>query len=154
MVDSFEIKAWGFDKIWCFTLLQKDKMILGSNLSSVLGGCLHQGLSFPLRFAALLGLWFLLSYAKLRHVPGPFLASLINFPRLCWVLSNRAHDIHTSHHRNYGKFVRFRSNMPSVGDPAEIPNVYGFNDKFVKVRRISPRFLQWQRGWVLTSLSV
>ena len=111
-------------------------MVLSSSFSDILESCLHQGLSFPLLFAALLGLWFLQSYAKLRHVPGPFLASLTNFPRLCWVLSNRAHDIHISHHRKYGKLVRFGPNMVSVGDPAEIPNIYGFNGKFVKVRRI------------------
>src|SRR2546429_8194413 len=84
--------------------------------------------------AALL-LWSLRSYARLRHVPGPFLASLTNIPRMSWVLSGRAHDVHISLHRKYGKLVRFGPNMVSVGDPAEIPNIYGFSGKFAKVRK-------------------
>jgi len=78
-------------------------------------------------------LWLLRSYLRLRHVPGPFLASLTNFPRLSWVLTGRAHDIHIGLHRKYGKIVRFGPNMVSVADPAEIPNIYSFSGKFAKV---------------------
>src|SRR5438034_1101078 len=74
-------------------------------------------------------------YTKLRHVPGPFLASLTNIPRVNWVLTNRAHDIHIALHRKYGNLVRFGPNMVSVGDPTEIPNIYGFTGKFVKVTK-------------------
>src|SRR4030088_528640 len=72
--------------------------------------------------------WFLRSYLRLRHVPGPFLASLTNIPRLSWVLSNRAHDIHIALHKKYGPLVRFGPNMVSVQDPAEISTIYGINN--------------------------
>lgn len=80
----------------------------------------------------IISLWFLQSYARLRHVPGPLLASLTNLPRASWVVSNRAHDIHIALHRKYGKLVRFGPNMISVADPAEIANIYGFTGKFPK----------------------
>ena len=82
-------------------------------------------------------LWFLQSYVRLRHVPGPLLASLTNLPRASWVVSNRAHDIHIALHRKYGKLVRFGPNMISVADPAEIANIYGFTGKFRKVQSFS-----------------
>lgn len=69
----------------------------------------------------------------LRHVPGPLLASITNIPRVLWVLSNRAHDIHISLHERYGKLVRFGPNMVSVGDATEISKIYGFGRRFVKV---------------------
>lgn len=77
--------------------------------------------------------WFLRSYLRLRHVPGQFLASLTNIPRLLWVLSNRAHDIHIALHKKYGPLVRFGPNMVSIQDPAEISNIYGISNKFAKV---------------------
>ena len=70
---------------------------------------------------------------SLRHVPGPLLASITNIPRVLWVLSNRAHDIHISLHERYGKLVRFGPNMVSVGDATEISKIYGFGGRFVKV---------------------
>lgn len=72
--------------------------------------------------------WF-----QLRHVPGPFWAKLTNIPRMGWVLSNRAHDIHIEQHRRYGPVVRFGPNMVSVSDPAEIGTIYGFSGRFIKV---------------------
>lgn len=89
-------------------------------------------------FAILLALlWAVRSYLTLRHVPGPFWAAWTNLPRLSWVLSNRAHDIHIQLHRQYGKLVRFGPNMVSVSDPAEIPTIYGFSPIFEKVSKLS-----------------
>ena len=74
-----------------------------------------------------------LAYFRLAHVPGPFLAGFSNVPRLLWVRSNRAHEIHVALHRRYGSLVRFGPNMVSVADPEEIGTVYGFGKSWLKV---------------------
>lgn len=73
------------------------------------------------------------SYWRLRHINGPFLASLSNLPRLLWVVNNKAHDVHIDLHRQYGHIVRLGPKMVSIDDPAEISRVYGIDGKFVKV---------------------
>jgi hypothetical protein len=72
-------------------------------------------------------------WRKLSNVPGPFLASISNIPRLCWVWGRRAHEIHIELHRKYGKLVRFGPNMVSIDDPVEIPKIYGFTGNYKKV---------------------
>ena len=94
-------------------------------------------LGAPLFAVFFILLWSFRSYSRLRHVPGPFVAAWTNLPRLSWVLSNRAHDIHIQLHGQYGKLVRFGPNMVSVSDPAEIPTIYGFNPAFQKVSEFS-----------------
>ena len=84
----------------------------------------------------LLALYYIHTYAKLRHIPGPFLASLSNLSRRSWVLSGNSHAIHVSLHRRYGKVVRFGPNNISVSDPSAIPEVYGFGAKFPKVNAL------------------
>lgn len=79
-------------------------------------------------------IWSLYSYILLQNIPGPFLAAFSNLPRVLWILTNRAHDIHIDLHLKYGKLVRLGPNMISVGDPAEISNLYSFTRKFPKVR--------------------
>lgn len=80
-----------------------------------------------------LPLVLLRQYVRLWHVPGPFWARWSNLPRFFWVLSRRAHEIHIELHEKHGKLVRMGPNMVSVGDPAEIRNIYGITDKFKKV---------------------
>ncbi|KAA6412416.1 MAG: pisatin demethylase [Lasallia pustulata] len=80
----------------------------------------------------LLALYYVRTYAKLRHIPGPFLASLSNLSRRSWVLTGNSHAIHVNLHRRYGKVVRFGPNNVSVSDPSAIPEVYGFGAKFPK----------------------
>ncbi len=99
----------------------------------------YLSLAAPLFAAFSFLLWSFHSYFRLRHVPGPFIAAWTNLPRLSWVLSNRAHDIHIQLHRQYGKMVRFGPNMVSISDPAEIPTIYGFNPVFQKVCDLSTR---------------
>jgi len=82
--------------------------------------------------AVLVGVWCLRSYLRLRHVPGPFLAAWTNIPRMRWVQSNRAHEIHVELHRKYGKLVRFGPNMVSVQDPNEINTIYSHAGTFKK----------------------
>ncbi|CAJ2505230.1 Uu.00g126240.m01.CDS01 [Anthostomella pinea] len=83
-------------------------------------------------FSAVMFLWHSKTYWSLSHIPGPFLARLTNLPRLLWVLSNRAHDIHVNLHRRYGNIVRFGPNMVSVSDPAEIANIYRYSKPWPK----------------------
>jgi hypothetical protein len=78
-------------------------------------------------------LYLVSTYTRLRRIPGPFFASISNIPRFYWVWSRRAHDIHIELHRKYGKLVRFGPNMVSVGDPKEVPAIYGFSGKYKKV---------------------
>lgn len=103
-------------------------------LSRVLDAFPANFVSIPILGLLIFSLWSLYSYILLQQIPGPFLAAFSNLPRVSWILSNRAHDIHIDLHQKYGKLVRFGPNMVSVGDAAEIPNLYGFTGKFAKVR--------------------
>ena len=78
-------------------------------------------------------LQFVVSYLRLRQVPGPFLAAWSNLPRVSWALSKRAHEIHIELHEKYGDLVRFGPNMVSISDPREIPTLYPMRPGFVKV---------------------
>ena len=71
---------------------------------------------------------------RLRHIPGPFLASLTNIQRVWWVKTKRAHLIHQQMHEKYGDVVRFGPNMVSISDPSVIPTVYPMRPGFPKVR--------------------
>jgi hypothetical protein len=73
------------------------------------------------------------SYLQLSHIPGPFLAGWTNIPRMRWVQSNRAHEIHVDVHKKYGKLVRIGPNMVSVQDPREISTIYNHAGTFKKV---------------------
>jgi len=123
------------------------EMAIAMALSSVLDA-LPSGIGlYPAVGVLILCLWSLRSYLRLRRVPGPSLAAISNLPRVSWVLWNRAHDIHIALHQRYGKLVRFGPNMVSVGDAAEIPNLYGFTGKYAKVRktrRLKVR-LEWRK---------
>ena len=78
-------------------------------------------------------LYLYTTWAKLRQIPGPFLARFTDFPRLFWVWSRKAHEIHIDLHAKYGKLVRFGPNMVSVGDPSEISNIYKMHTPLLKV---------------------
>lgn len=77
--------------------------------------------------------YVLFSYLRLRHIPGPHIASISNIPRLYWVLTGRAHEIHIALHKQYGHLVRMGPNMVSIGDPKEIGKIYGITGKYKKV---------------------
>ena len=76
-----------------------------------------------------------LTYVKLQTVPGPFLAALSDLPRLYWTWTRKPFEKHIDLHKRYGKLVRLGPNMVSVGDPAEISTIYGFNYNYQKVKR-------------------
>ncbi|KAL4875056.1 cytochrome P450 [Aspergillus karnatakaensis] len=104
-----------------------------------------QGTNTPQVIILLLSLTFLYAlihlartYKKLSHIPGPFWSRLTNLPRVSWVRSKRAHEIHLALHEKHGEIVRFGPNMVSLSNPAWIPALYparaGFpKSKFYKV---------------------
>ncbi|MCJ1386382.1 hypothetical protein MMC17_009508 [Xylographa soralifera] len=72
------------------------------------------------------------TWLRLRHIPGPFLASLTNFQRVWWVKTKRAHLIHEQIHNEYGEIVRIGPNMVSISNPEAIPTVYPIRPGFIK----------------------
>ncbi|KAI0167742.1 putative benzoate 4-monooxygenase cytochrome P450 [Pestalotiopsis sp. NC0098] len=69
---------------------------------------------------------------RLRHVPGPFLASLSDIPRMLWVTTKKAHLIHQRLHDKYGEVVRVGPNTVIFRDPTAIPTVYPMRAGFPK----------------------
>ncbi|RLL97903.1 hypothetical protein CFD26_105311 [Aspergillus turcosus] len=67
---------------------------------------------------------------RLRHIPGPFLASFTNLYRMSWVPTTRAHLILQDVHRKYGEVVRIGPNMVSFSNPEAIPT----SDFYVTLR--------------------
>ncbi|KAI1193046.1 putative benzoate 4-monooxygenase cytochrome P450 [Nemania serpens] len=61
---------------------------------------------------------------RLRHIPGPLLASLTDFQRVHWVTTKRAHLIVQDLHAKYGEVVRIGPNMVSFSNPEAVPVVY------------------------------
>ncbi|KAG9239278.1 putative benzoate 4-monooxygenase cytochrome P450 [Amylocarpus encephaloides] len=61
---------------------------------------------------------------RLRHIPGPFLASITNLPRVFWVKTKHAQLIHQDVHRKYGEIVRTGPNMVMFENPKAIPIVH------------------------------
>lgn len=70
---------------------------------------------------------------SLRHIPGPFLASLTNLQRVWWVKTGRAHLYHQAIHAKYGDVVRIGPHMVSFSNPEAIATVYPIRPGFPKV---------------------
>lgn len=77
--------------------------------------------------------WRFRVWFRLRHIPGPFTASLTNFVRMSWVFTKKAHLIHQELHQKYGDVVRLGPNMVSISDPGSIHTIYPMRKGFVKV---------------------
>lgn len=86
-----------------------------------------------LLLSGVLLLWLYRTWAKQSHIPGPFLASISNLPRLKWAYSGKAHLTHISLHEQHGDLVRIGPNCISVGNPREISKIYGIGANFGKV---------------------
>ncbi|KAJ5690937.1 cytochrome P450 [Penicillium malachiteum] len=69
---------------------------------------------------------------SLRHIPGPFLASLTNLQRVWWVKTGRAHLYHQAIHKKYGDVVRIGPHMVSFSNPEAITTVYPTRPGFPK----------------------
>ncbi|OTA53098.1 putative benzoate 4-monooxygenase cytochrome P450 [Hypoxylon sp. EC38] len=83
-----------------------------------------------LSIAVSLQLWR--TWWRLRHIPGPFPASITNFQRVSWVKTKRAHLILQDVHEKYGEVVRIGPNMVSFSNPEAIPTVYTTRSGFPK----------------------
>lgn len=75
-------------------------------------------------------------YYRLRHIKGPFLASLTDL----WAASRiwhgeYHHELIYKLHQQYGPVVRFGPNRVSFSQPAAIPTIYGTSQVFPKVSR-------------------
>lgn len=86
--------------------------------------CLGLGIALPL-----LRTWW-----RLKHIPGPFPASITNFQRMRWVETKRSHLILQQMHDKYGELVRIGPNMVSFCNPEAIPTVYPMRPGFPKGR--------------------
>jgi hypothetical protein len=78
-------------------------------------------------------LQLLRTWWRLRHIPGPFLASITNFQRMSWISTKRAHSILQEIHEKYGEVVRIGPNMVSFSNPDAIPTIYPMRTGFPKV---------------------
>ncbi|KAA8652914.1 cytochrome P450 [Aspergillus tanneri] len=92
----------------------------------------HSGPALLLGTFVSLLVWRFLIWFRLRHIPGPFLASLTNFTRMSWVSTKKAHLIHQEIHQKYGDVVRLGPNMVSISDPSAILTIYPMRKGFVK----------------------
>lgn len=70
---------------------------------------------------------------SLRHIPGPFLASITNLQRVWWVRTGRAHLYHQAVHAKYGDIVRIGPHMVSISNPEAIQTIYPIRSGFPKV---------------------
>jgi hypothetical protein len=71
---------------------------------------------------------------RLRHFPGPFLASLSNLQRAYWVQTGRSQEVYYDLHSRYGDFVRLGPSMVSISDPNLMSAVYPIRPGIPKVR--------------------
>jgi hypothetical protein len=82
---------------------------------------------------ALICYYYLQTYLRLKHIPGPFWAKFTDWQRVFWVKSKRAQEIHLEQHQKHGDVVRFGPNMVSLADPNLIPELYPMRPGFPKV---------------------
>lgn len=68
----------------------------------------------------------------LRHIPGPFLASILPLDRLLTAAKGTQHTVHPAYHRRYGPLVRVGPNHVSLSNAALIPRLYATNTDFWK----------------------
>ncbi|KAL1962642.1 hypothetical protein VTN77DRAFT_9356 [Rasamsonia byssochlamydoides] len=68
----------------------------------------------------------------LRHVPGPFVASFLNWWKLRAVWNKNMHRENVRVHEDYGPIVRIGPNHVSVADPESMRIIYGVQNVFRK----------------------
>lgn len=78
-------------------------------------------------------------YLRLRHIPGPPLASLSNLWAFIKIYrGERYHLFIQELHKQYGPVVRWGPNRVSYSQPAAIPIIYGTQNVFPKSASYSP----------------
>ncbi len=110
--------------------VQRNNVPINMNSSSKMNGpLLLLGVVLTFIILQLFRTWW-----RLKHISGPFLASLTNLQRFRWVKTKYAHLIHLQMHEKYGEVVRFGPNMVSISHPDAISTVYPMRPGFPKVR--------------------
>jgi cytochrome P450 len=80
------------------------------------------------------------TYARLRDVPGPFIAKFTNLWRLLVVWRRDSHDTYLELHKKHGDLVRIGPNCVSISRPDMIQTIYGIQKGYVK----SDFYAVWQ----------
>ncbi|KAI0187259.1 cytochrome P450 CYP4/CYP19/CYP26 subfamily protein [Astrocystis sublimbata] len=75
-----------------------------------------------------------LSWKRLSHIPGPFIASLNELQRVFWVRTTRGHLIHQDLHEKYGEVIRTGPRNVLFSNPEAISVVYPARSGFPKSR--------------------
>lgn len=84
----------------------------------------------------LLSLVLINRYWRLRHIKGPFLASLTGLWRLRLQYSGSIDPVLYQLHKKYGPIVRIGPNTVSVSEPDHLRTVFGARGGFTKVRTL------------------
>lgn len=94
-------------------------------------------------------------YWRLRHIPGPFVASLTDF----WAAirtwrGEYSHVFLQDLHARYGPVVRWGPNRVSFASPTTIPTIYGTQNVYPKAPSYSPLAVLSQGEEVLTLITI
>ncbi|KAA8893336.1 cytochrome P450 [Sphaerosporella brunnea] len=81
----------------------------------------------------------------LNRIPGPAIAAWSALWRLYDVSKGDAHNTAIALHRKYGPLVRIGPKHVSVGDPAEIQNIYGLKKGFTKTAFYPIQCISWNK---------
>ncbi|KAI0537197.1 putative benzoate 4-monooxygenase cytochrome P450 [Xylaria digitata] len=104
-----------------------------SILSNIdLGVVKHLLTSLSVAFFLTFALLSVLSWYRLRHIPGPLLLSLTNLPRVFWVKTGQSQNYYKQLHQKYGVVVRLGPSMVSISNPEVIPILYPTRPGFPK----------------------
>jgi len=103
-------------------------------LSVVLGGIVLLGIVLAVRTRYRRGL---------KQLPGPFLASISPLDRIITAVSGQQFRRHLEYHERYGPLVRVGPNQVSFSNSDLIPHVYGITSRFLKVRPVTHKRIDW-----------
>lgn len=79
-----------------------------------------------------LSLHFVLTWQRLRTIPGPLLARFTDLYRLLVVWRRNSHDTYLELHKKHGDLVRIGPNCVSISKPEVINTIYGISVKAPK----------------------
>jgi hypothetical protein len=74
----------------------------------------------------------------LRHLPGPFLASISPLDRILTTAYGHQYRDHSRYHEKYGSLVRVGPNHVSLSNAEHIATIYGIATKYYKVSSFAP----------------
>ena len=101
--------------------------------------------SYPITVLVSLGILYILHVrynTPLRHVPGPFWASITRLWKVMLVKSGKQPQLMVKLHQKYGSLVRTGPNEVSVSDPDAVKQIYGVGTNFQK----SSWYTVWDMG--------